>query len=67
VILLTYNYHQFTKRPIGDARRESQAMIALTVESKDPVNATLEKTVAAGGQQRGRLLRGVALKLANGK
>jgi predicted lactoylglutathione lyase len=35
---------------IGDARRESQAMIALTADSKDAVNATLEKAVAAGGR-----------------
>ena len=35
VMLLTHNhYRQFTQRPIGDARRESQAMIALTADSK---------------------------------
>lgn len=51
VMLLTHDhYRQFTKRPIGDARRESQAMIALTVDSKDAVNATLAKVVAAGGR-----------------
>jgi predicted lactoylglutathione lyase len=44
------HYRQFTQRPIGDARRESQAMIALTTESRDAVNATLEKAVAAGGR-----------------
>ena len=51
VMLLTHDhYRQFTQRPIGDARRESQAMIALTADSKDAVNATLEKAVAAGGR-----------------
>jgi predicted lactoylglutathione lyase len=50
VMLLTHDhYRQFTQRPIGDARRESQAMIALTTESRDAVNAVLEKAVAAGG------------------
>lgn len=51
VMLLTHeHYRQFTQRPIGDARRESQALIALSVDSRDAVNATLEKTTAAGGR-----------------
>jgi uncharacterized protein len=51
VMLLTHDhYRHFTKRPIGDARRETQAMIALTADSKDAVNATLEKAAAAGGR-----------------
>ena len=51
VMLLTHeHYRQFTQRPIGDARRESQALIALSSESRDAVNATLEKTSAAGGR-----------------
>jgi predicted lactoylglutathione lyase len=51
VMLLTHDhYSQFTKRPIGDAHRETHAMIALTTESRDAVNATLAKAVAAGGR-----------------
>lgn len=51
VMLLTHDhYRRFTQRPIGDARRESQAMIALTADSRDAVNATLAKAVAAGGR-----------------
>jgi hypothetical protein len=51
VMLLTHeHYRQFTQRPIGDARRESQAMIALTADSKDAVNAALTRAVAAGGR-----------------
>jgi uncharacterized protein len=51
VMLLTHeHYRQFTQRPIGDARRDSQAMIALTVDSREAVNATLEKAIAAGGR-----------------
>ena len=50
VMLLTHeHYRRFTKRPIGDARRESQALLALSVESRDAVNATLTKAAAAGG------------------
>ncbi len=50
VMLLTHqHYRQFTQRPIGDARRESQALLALSVESRDAVNATLAQATAAGG------------------
>ncbi|UGX84989.1 VOC family protein [Phyllobacterium meliloti] len=51
IMLLTHErYGEFTKRPIGDARRESQALIALSVETRDAVDATLAKTTAAGGR-----------------
>ncbi len=51
VMLLTHDhYRQFTQRPIGDARRESQAMIALSVDSRDAVDATLQRAAAAGGR-----------------
>jgi predicted lactoylglutathione lyase len=51
VMLLTHDhYRQFTKRLIGDARRESQALIALSVDSRDAVDATLKRAVAAGGR-----------------
>ena len=51
VMLLTHqHYGQFTTRQIGDAMRDSQMLIALTAGSKDEVNATIEKGVAAGGR-----------------
>ncbi|MGH6797400.1 MAG: VOC family protein [Roseiarcus sp.] len=51
VMLLTHqHYRQFTQRPIGDARRESQALLALSVESRDAVDATLAKAAPAGGR-----------------
>src|SRR4030081_3347462 len=51
VMLLTHaHYRQFTQRPIGDARHESQAMIALSVDSRDALDATLQRVVAAGGR-----------------
>jgi predicted lactoylglutathione lyase len=39
----------FTKRPIGDARRDSQALLTLSVDNRDAVDATLTRAVAAGG------------------
>jgi predicted lactoylglutathione lyase len=51
VMLLTHDhYRQFTQRPIGDARRESQALLALNVDSHDAVDATLARAIAAGGR-----------------
>ncbi|MBX9827430.1 MAG: VOC family protein [Xanthobacteraceae bacterium] len=51
LMLLTHDrYGEFTARPIGDARRESQALIALSVDSRDAVNATLTRATAAGGR-----------------
>jgi uncharacterized protein len=50
LMLLTHDhYRDFTKRPIGDARRESQTLLALSVDSRDAVDATLARAVAAGG------------------
>jgi predicted lactoylglutathione lyase len=51
VMLLTHkHYSQFTAREIGDPKRDSQMLIALTTDSKDEVNAVIEKGVAAGGR-----------------
>jgi uncharacterized protein len=51
VMLLTHaHYRQFTQRPIGDARRESQALLAITVDTKDAVDATINQAAAAGGR-----------------
>jgi uncharacterized protein len=50
VMLLTHDrYRHFTKRPIGDARRDSQALLALSVDSRDAVDTTLTRVVASGG------------------
>ncbi|MEW9310087.1 MULTISPECIES: VOC family protein [Labrys] len=51
VMLLTHErYGQFTQRPIGDARQWSQALIALNVDTRDAVDATLARTTQAGGK-----------------
>ncbi|RUZ80838.1 lactoylglutathione lyase [Mesorhizobium sp. M7A.F.Ca.US.006.01.1.1] len=51
VMLLTHqHYSQFTARQIGDPKRDSQMLIALTTDSKEEVNAVIEKGVAAGGR-----------------
>ncbi len=51
VMLLTREkYRQFTSRPIADAHATSSVLLTLSVDSRDEVNATIERVVAAGGQ-----------------
>ncbi len=51
VMLLTHaHYRQFTQRPIGDPRRESQMLLALTADAREAVDATVSRAVAAGGR-----------------
>ncbi|MBO3759958.1 VOC family protein [Ciceribacter sp. L1K22] len=50
VMLLTHaRYGEFTSRPIGDARAESQALLAISVDSREAVDATLNAGADAGG------------------
>ena len=51
LMLLSHDrYRQFTQRPIGDARRESQALIALSVDTRDAVDTTVARATATGGR-----------------
>ena len=49
-MLLTHaKYRQFTSKPIADAHAGSQVLICLSSESRDEVDATVDKAAAAGG------------------
>ena len=51
VMLLTHErFASFTARPIGDARAEAQALIALNVDARDDVDATVARLVSANGR-----------------
>ena len=51
VMLLTHDhYREFTKRPIGDARRDSHTLLALSVDNRAAVDATATRAAAAGGR-----------------
>ena len=50
VMLLTHNkFNQFTPRPVADARAGSEVLLCLSSDSRESVNSTLERAVAAGG------------------
>ena len=49
--LLTHDFHTtFTSRPIADAHRNSAMLIALSLESREQVDAMVEAAAAAGGK-----------------
>lgn len=50
-MLLTHDkFRQFTPKPIGDARETTEVLICLSADSREAVDATLEKAGATGGR-----------------
>jgi len=50
VMLLTHDkFNQFTPRPVADARAGSEVLLCLSSDSRESVDSTLERAVAAGG------------------
>lgn len=49
MLMTSERFTGFSKRPIGDARRETNAIFALSVESREKVDEMVRKAVAAGG------------------
>lgn len=51
-MLLTHaKFKEFTKKPIADAKKSTEVLIALSVDSKAHVKRYVEKAMAAGGKQ----------------
>ncbi|MFD5337245.1 VOC family protein [Streptomyces hawaiiensis] len=46
-------YSQFTKKEIADSTKTSEALLALSAESREKVDELVEKAVAAGGSVSG--------------
>ncbi|HLO19614.1 MAG TPA: VOC family protein [Sphingomicrobium sp.] len=50
VMLLTHDkFSQFTPRPIADAKARSEVLLCLSSDSRESVDSTVERAVAAGG------------------
>ncbi len=50
VMLLTHDkFRQFTPRPIADAKAGSEVLLALSVDTRESVDSTVERAVSAGG------------------
>jgi uncharacterized protein len=53
-MLLTADYFkEFSKRPVGDPRKETNALFAITVNSREEVDALVKKAISAGGSHAG--------------
>jgi predicted lactoylglutathione lyase len=50
VMLLTHDkFRQFTPRPIADATAGSEVLLCLSADSREQVDSSVERAVAAGG------------------
>lgn len=50
VMVLTHDkFKQFTPRPIADAKAGSEVLLALSADSRERVDSTVERAVTAGG------------------
>lgn len=50
VMLLTHDrFRDFSPLPVADARKVAQVLLAVSVESREAVDATIERAIAAGG------------------
>ncbi len=49
MLLTRERFKGFSKRPMGDPRNETNALFALSVNSREEVDQTVGKAVAAGG------------------
>lgn len=51
-MLLTHaRFRQFTKKPIADARHSTQVLLALSAETRDGVDALLQKALNGGATE----------------
>jgi hypothetical protein len=49
MLLTAEKFKEFSKRPVGDAQRETNALFAISVNSRDEVDTLVEKALATGG------------------
>lgn len=51
MLITTERFKEFSKRPVGDAQKETNALFAISVERRDEVDAFVNKALAAGGSR----------------
>jgi predicted lactoylglutathione lyase len=55
MLLTTEKFKEFSKRPVGDPQKETNALFAISVDSRDEVDALVKKALAAGGSRAAEL------------
>jgi uncharacterized protein len=51
MLLATERFAGFSKRPVGDAQKETNALFAISVDSRGEVDTLVNKALAAGGSR----------------
>ncbi len=49
MLMTAEKFKDFSKRPLGDARQETNALFAISVDSRNEVDTFVDKALAAGG------------------
>ncbi|MCB0292471.1 MAG: VOC family protein [Calditrichaeota bacterium] len=49
MLLIESRFREFTQKPVSDARKQTEVLLALEVESREAVKDLVEKALAAGG------------------
>lgn len=49
MLLTRDRFQEFTRRPVGDPRKETQALFAISAESRQAVDDVVHRALAAGG------------------
>lgn len=49
MLMMKDRFEGFAKKPVGDSARETNALFAITVDSREDVDALYAKALAAGG------------------
>ena len=49
MLLLADRFAEFSKRPMGDSRKETNALFAISVDSREAVDEMVKKAISAGG------------------
>jgi predicted lactoylglutathione lyase len=51
MLLTVDKFKDFSKRPVGDAQKETNALFAISVDSREEVDAFVKKAINAGGSR----------------
>ncbi len=49
MLLTTERFKEFSKRPVGDAQKETNALFAISVDNRAEVDSLVKKAINAGG------------------
>jgi predicted lactoylglutathione lyase len=51
MLLTRERFKEFSKRPVGDAQNETSALFAISVDSREEVDALVKKAINTGGSR----------------